>query len=190
MGSIVVRAGSASTEVKINRPRFSRLWEAFTEVGSLDAEAVYELVGGEALALRKQKPKEYANACAIRISRAFNYGGYKVPSGTVIKTKSIYRVRGSDGMPYIVRVRQMIEFLEYNWGKPDLLIAPGGDSALAGKTGIIAVNASGWENASGHVVLWNGKSTSDGSDYQRLDSYAWRDSSASLTETLYWELKG
>lgn len=190
MTNIVLSSGSVSAKVKIKRPRFSDLWNAYTEVGLMGAAGVYDLVGGDVAALRNQNPDDYANACALRMSRALNYGGYKIPKGTIIKNKSIYRVRGGDGMPYILRVDDVIGFLEYNWGKPDLVMARGGDGAISGKKGLIVVEVSGWSDASGHVVLWNGAKTGDGSDYQRLDSHSWVNSTASLLRTNYWELKG
>lgn len=190
MTLIVLSSGSVSTEVKIKRPRYSDLWNAYAEVGLMDAASVYDLVGGDAAALRSQKPDDYANACALRMSRAFNYGAYKIPTGTIIKNKSIYRVRGGDGMPYILRVDEMIDFLEYNWGHADLVMTRGGDGAISGKKGVIVVEVSGWSDARGHVVLWDGAKTGDGSDYQRLDSHSWENSRASLVRTNYWELKG
>ncbi|MNC09917.1 hypothetical protein D3C75_575510 [compost metagenome] len=81
MPGVVVSSGDVSESVKMNRPRFSDLWQAYAEIWFKDASAVYDLVGGSAAALRAQRPEYYANACALRISRAFNYGGYKIPSG-------------------------------------------------------------------------------------------------------------
>jgi hypothetical protein len=52
------------------------------------------------------------------------------------------------------------------------------------------VEVSGWSDARGHVVLWDGTNTGDRSNYQRLDSHAWENSTASLVRTHYWELKG
>ncbi|MDO7929186.1 type VI secretion system amidase effector protein Tae4 [Pseudomonas sp. KFB-139] len=190
MTNLTVSAGGVSTAVKVNRPRYSDLWEAYAEVGSMESAAVYDLVGGEAAELRRQIPDNYANSCALRMSRAFNYGGYKVPRGTIIKNKSIYRVRGSDGLAYILRVNDMIDFLKYNWGKPDLVMAPGDDALMAGKKGVIVIEADGWEDARGHVVLWNGEVTSDGSDYHRQDGEDWIGSTGVLVKISYWELKG
>ncbi len=93
-------------------------------------------------------------------------------------------------MPYILRVNDMIDFLEFNWGEPDLVMAPGEDEDISAKKGLIIVKVSGWNDARGHVVLWNGEETSDGSDYQRLDSHAYENSTALLVKTNYWELKG
>ncbi|GFM69762.1 hypothetical protein PSCICL_07540 [Pseudomonas cichorii] len=190
MTNLTVSAGGVSTTVKVNRPRYSELWAAYAEVGFMKSGDVYDLVGGEAAELRNQMPDDYANACALRMSRAFNYGGYKVPRGTIIKNKSIYRVRGSDGLAYILRVNDMIDFLEYNWGKPDLVMARGEDALMTGKKGLIVVEVTGWSDARGHVVLWNGEVTGDGSDYHRLDSEDWIGSTGSLVRTNYWELKG
>lgn len=174
MARLAVSAGGFSSTIKVKRPRYSDLWNAYAEVGHMDSGAVFERVGGEAAALRKQNPDDYENACALRMSRAFNYGGYKIPSGTIFEDKNIYRVSGSDGMPYILRVNQMITYLKYKWGTPDLVMLPGKDKEILNKKGLIIVEVSGWTGASGHAVLWNGENTGDGSDYHLQESQTWQ----------------
>ena len=45
MTSLVITAGGLSTSVDINRPRFSDIWAAYSEVGNKAAPRVYEIVG-------------------------------------------------------------------------------------------------------------------------------------------------
>ncbi len=189
MSQLTINGDTSSASISIKRPRFSALWQSYSEVGYMEAANVYELIGGEAAALRRESPDDYANACAMRMSRAFNYGNYKIPSGTIIKNKPIYRVGGSDGMPYIVRVNGVIDFLEFNWGASDLVMLPGKESEMQGKKGLIIIEVAGWSDARGHVVLWDGKSTSDGTDYHMQNSHAYDDPRVKLIKTNYWELK-
>jgi hypothetical protein len=61
------------------------------------AENVFNLIGG------KVKANNFANSCAIRVSRSLNYSGHKVdyipPNLTV---------SGNDGNWYIYRVKELI----------------------------------------------------------------------------------
>lgn len=92
-------------------------------------------------------------------------------------------------MPYIVRVNGVIDFLEFNWGTADLVILPGDESAMNGKKGLIVIEVSGWSDARGHVVLWDGTKTSDGSNYQLQSNHTYDDPRVKLIRTNYWELK-
>lgn len=94
MAKVIISSGGVSSSISVKRPRFSTLWSAYEEVGYMEAGNVYELIGGEAAVLRREAPDDFANACAMRMSRAFNYGNYKIPQGTIIKNKPIYRVGG------------------------------------------------------------------------------------------------
>lgn len=42
-----------------------------------------------------EKPKGYANACALRLSRSLNYGGVLIKQST-----KAYKVNGTDNKPY------------------------------------------------------------------------------------------
>ena len=72
MTSLVITAGGLSTSVDINRPRFSDIWAAYSEVGNKAAPRVYEIVGGRALELYLADSDSYANACALRMSMSLN----------------------------------------------------------------------------------------------------------------------
>lgn len=189
MTTLIVSAGGATTELEIRRPAFLRLWEAYAEVGLKAAPEVYALVGGNVADLHTANPADYSNACALRMSRAFNYGGYPVPRGTIIPGTNIYRVRGGDDKPYILRVDGVIHFIRHNWGAPDQVFQPGETAQLSGLKGVIIAEVQGWSDATGHVTLWNGSGTADASTYQNPDSSAYANPRVSLKRVLYWELK-
>ncbi len=118
-----------------------------------------------------------------------NYGGYKIPSGTIIKGTNIYRAQGGDGLAYIIRVVGVVDFVTYNWGKPDIKMQPGEIEAIDGKTGLIVINIQGWDDATGHTVLWDGKQTSDNTNCQDINSKTYNDPSIRLKSVHFWELK-
>lgn len=188
MATLVATAGTASARLTVRRPAFSGLWDAYAEVGSLRAAAVYERVGGRVADLYRENPADYANACALRMSRGFNYGGYAIPSGTIIPGRSIYRVRGSDEKAYILRVNDLIQYVKHNWGSADLTLTPSEAGKLAGRKGLIVMEVSGWSDATGHVTLWDGTRSGDDTTYHdpHSSNYGAR---VSLTRILYWELK-
>lgn len=101
MTQLTASASNVSAFITLRGPRFYKLWKAYSEVGRKKAREVYEYIDGNVGLLYKENPLGYANACALRMSRSFNYGEYPVPSGTIIKTYPIYRERGSDNKAYI-----------------------------------------------------------------------------------------
>lgn len=189
MTSIRVSAGAITSEIEIKRPTFDRLWAAYSEVAKVGYKEVYDLVGGNVSALRAERPEDYTNACALRMSRAFNYGGFKIPSGTITPGSSIYRVRGGDNLPYIMRVNDLIRFVRHNWGAPDETLNADQVWKLQGIKGLIVAEVRGWSDASGHVTLWDGQASADDSNYHDPDSQSYSHLSVSLIRVLYWELK-
>ncbi|ASA57709.1 type VI secretion system amidase effector protein Tae4 [Vibrio gazogenes] len=190
MGSLTASAGHSVTTVDIKRPKFSDLWSAYSEVGFKSARKVYELVGGRVLELYIADSASYANACALRMSRGFNYGGFLVPSGTIIETYPIYRVRGADNKIYILRVKDLVKYIEFNWGKPEYDMKPSDISAISGKKGLLITEVSGWSDAYGHATLWDGSSTGDGSRYHELNYYKEHyNGTVSPNKVMLWELK-
>lgn len=189
MTTLRVTAGGATAELELKRPAFQRLWDAYAEVGQSAAPDVYALVGGNVADLHTANPADYSNACALRMSRAFNYGGYPVPSGTIIPGTNIYRVRGGDSKPYILRVDGVIHFIRHNWGAPDRTFQPNETGQLAGLKGLIVIEVQGWSDATGHVTLWDGSTTADGTTYQNPNDRSYAHPRVSLKRVLYWELK-
>lgn len=190
MGKVIINSSGISSSISVKRPRFSTLWSAYAEVGHKSSIDVYGLVGGPVEAARADKPDAYANACALRISRAFNYGGYKIPKGTIIPNTSIYRLAGADQLPYIMKVIDFLAFLKHNWGEPDHTITQSNLNFTNGKKGVIIMEITGWSDATGHATLWDGNVTGDGSDYHRQDSHTYDNPNVKLNKINFWELKG
>lgn len=179
MQMIVARAGGQTRAIRVARPRFQDLWQSYP-VGMAAAD-VYKLVGGNAYDLYLGNPNAYANACALRLSRSFNYGGMRIS-----RQHTGYKVRGGDGLPYYVQVKAILAFIESNWGQPEKAVAPAGRDLTAdfqGKTGVLAFMVSGWTDASGHVTLWDGNACGDSCYFVHASP------STRTTEIRFWELK-
>lgn len=180
MTGITAIVDSTKSKIQVKRPKFYDVW--FSYPRKMAAPEVYYLVGGQAFELYKGNPTGYANACALRLSRAFNYGGVPLKQST-----AGYHVKGEDGKPYLLRVTDMIKFVEKNLGKADLSLKPTNNqdlsSQLKGKQGIIIFKVTGWNNATGHVTLWNG--------YDCGDSCYFIHSNPNTTtnEILFWNLR-
>ena len=179
MSLVLARAGSQGASIQINRPKFKDLWSAYPV--NQDADTVYHLVGGDAENLHKSNPDAYANACALRLSRAFNYGGVIITAGV-----QAYKVKGGDGKLYIIRVLEMISFVTANFGSPDDSVSPQGSdvtSRFSGRQGILTFEISGWSDARGHVTLWDGTNCGDHCYFVSPRK------GVTINKISYWELK-
>lgn len=179
MSAIQATVGTQTEVIDAVRPRFSDLWNSYP-VG-MAAGDVYKLVGGNAYALYKENPADYANACALRLSRALNYGGL-----TITSTATGYKVNGDDEKLYLLRVKDMISFVKANFGAPDMEIDTEGldqSWAFREKKGVLIFNVSGWDRATGHVTLWNGSDCGDSCYFFHHQP------GVVTTSILFWELK-
>src|SRR5690606_36267717 len=90
-------------------------------------------------------------------------------------------------MAYILRVNDLIQYVKLNWGAADLTLSSSETGNLVGRKGLIVMEVSGWSDATGHVTLWDGVQSGDGTSYHDPDSgsYGGR---VSLTRILYWGL--
>lgn len=179
MTILEVVVASQAAQIDVRRPRFSTLWDHYP-VG-MPAPEVYQLVGGNAYELYQENPTAYANACALRLSRAFSYGGLEITS-----TARGYKVQGGDGKRYLLRVVDIIALVKANFGAPDMEVTPQGSDVsdqFRGKTGVLIFEVSGWGNATGHVTLWNGSDCGDSCYFVHGQP------GATTTKVLFWELK-
>lgn len=136
---------------------FDTLWKNYP-VG-LDAEAVYKLIGGKVYDLYLTNPNGYANACALRLSKSFNYGGLPLTKST-----SGYKETGSDGKYYLFRVKDMINYVKLKLGRPTATKKPSDldyTTYFTSKQGVLIFKVSGWGDATGHVTLWDGSRCGD-----------------------------
>ncbi len=137
--------GSNSKKSTVLREGFDGLWNNYP--GTYSAAGVYELIGGKVNQNYLNNPNDFANSCALRMSRALNYSGHEI-SYQKGKTGS-----GDDKKWYYYRVADIIEYVTSIYGSPDLTNANRNDVWM--KRGIILFQNCGWTNASGHIDLWN-----------------------------------
>lgn len=114
---------------------------------ALAADKVKTLIGGNVNA-------DYiTNCCAIRISRALNGAGAPIPKSY----PGLVTVSGADGKRYALRVKELLVYLRATYGAPTLSVRGGAvDDSFRGKQGIIVFDVRIWNDASGHVDLWDG----------------------------------
>lgn len=145
------------------RPKFDDLWKAYPfsdRPNGGSVEDVKNLVGGRVDAAWIK------NTCAIRVSRALNYSGHPVPADFKGKQGKNFAVTGVDGKWYAFRVRDMHAYLKHMLGKPDVVEASRlNDSKVRGKflnkKGMMVFKVTAWDDATGHITLWNGTKCSD-----------------------------
>ena len=103
------------------------------------------------------------------------------------KTTKGYKVTGEDNELYLLRVREMINFVENNLGKADVLIQPKNNEDVSlqiqNKKGIVIFKVTGWGDATGHVTLWDGNDCGDSCYFIHTQS------TVRTTDVLFWELK-
>lgn len=138
----------------MGRPYFSIASAQFLKVygdGTLDHVA--KTIGGK---VRQNIDSGiFENACAIRLSYILNYSGYRIPASSLWPT-----VSGEDSYRYIFRVRDLLAFLAKQFGAPEQF-SPSSSRELSRLKGILMFDVEGWNNATGHVTLWNGTTCLD-----------------------------
>lgn len=130
--------------------RFDTMWQEFPNPGE-SASAAKKTVGGNVDAAW------IANTCVIRVSRAFNYSGQMIPGDH----DGLLTVRGGDHLRYALRVKEFTKYLRAVYGRPAVshtYSQPGGEVPpdFTGRQGVICFEVDGWDDATGHVDLWNG----------------------------------
>lgn len=134
-----------------------------------------ELAQVKALIGGKVNASWVTNSCAIRLSRALNYGAFHIP---YISGLSV--VSGEDKLWYAYRVREVTAWLKRLWGRPQVVLKYanrlGAPEALLGKKGILVVEVP-FSDATGHMTLWDGQRCIDDSDYFDL-----------ATQVMLWEV--
>jgi type VI secretion system (T6SS) effector Tae4 (amidase) len=116
-----------------------------------DPEVVKRQIGG------KVDAAWITNTCAVRLSRAFNYSGITIPA----HAPHLSVISGDDGKWYAFRMRELKEWIRANFGAPDFDRKKPADghldrSSFASARGIVAFDIH-FEDASGHLDLWDGK---------------------------------
>lgn len=139
------------------KPSFAMMWQAFPDhIKYPTLRDLHTFIGGS-LITNIDVPGfgEKGNTCAVRMSRALNYGNLSV-SAKLTNSLGIPTMTGADGKLYIFRVRQLKTYLHSALGVAPSKVSTDFDQAFAGKQGIVAFDVVGWNDASGHVALWDG----------------------------------
>lgn len=140
------------------RPNLQTMWENFLHA---KPEGVWREIGGM-VEVNGNLPLDqgrWTNACAVRLSFALNKAGTIIPR---IRRKT---VSGADRAQYYYRVTDMENFLHDYLGPSDIAITDGtGNQYDLPDTGGIVMMDFPNSSFTGHVTLWNGKSTVDGSN--------------------------
>lgn len=190
---ITASANGTSSTIQIKRPSFKSLWKPYQVVGQgVSAKMVYKTIGGNVWEQYQEgeltNNPSFENSCALRLSYAFNQGVFTIPSKTNIfpNPNDVKRWRGGDGKAYIFRVDDMIRWVKKEFKAPEIEIDTQGkdvSSQLMGKQGIIIFTVKGWNNATGHVTLWDGSNCGDHCYFTHGNSFAL------TTKVQLWELK-
>lgn len=136
------------------------MWDAFPDHTKYPTlRSVHTYIGG---ALKKNIDVpgfegDNGNTCAVRMSRALNYGNFPL-STKLIHTLKLNSISGEDKLNYLFRVRELKIYLASALGTTPVKITKNFASAFHKQKGIVAFDVAGWSNASGHVALWDGTS--------------------------------
>jgi len=138
----------------MTRPAFLTAWLAAQRVYNPGdpADRVAQLAGGDVA--RFIRGKVWINTCAVRMSYILNSSGVQIPP---LQGKT---EQGSAGLNYFYRVRDIISFLQSQWGPSETIPYPLAQT-LVSRKGIILFTVQGWSNASGHATLFDGSTCYD-----------------------------
>jgi hypothetical protein len=142
----------------VAKPDFSMMWQAFPDHSKYPTlRSLHTFIGG-ILVKNIDLPGfgAYGNTCAVRMSRALNYGNFPI-SAKIAKSLSIRVMTGADNKLYIFSVRELKAYLHATIGVSPVVVTKGFNKAFANQRGIVVFDVTGWPDASGHVALWDGK---------------------------------
>lgn len=212
--TIRARAQGQSVGIRANRPSWADMKKHYP-AESVKSADFYPMVSKAYQKAFQTSPETWSNTCATRMSYALNRSGLKLPvapnGGSIV---------GDDKYNYWIRVAQLSKKLSDHLGKPDFLLKHEpierfrkdlADkrvevtrkflSTVAGKKGIVVFEVTGWQDATGHFTLWDGKDllyVGEGShnDQSSYEYYFWflrtmitDKVMAQTTKVSLWELK-
>lgn len=136
----------------VNKPNFAPMKKSFDEVlGDGTLKAAADKIGGHVK--HNIDTGTFTNACPMRMSYALNYNGFVI-SFAKDKTSS-----GADHKWYYYRVADLKQLLFDLFGEPDLRGTE--RKTFIGKKGIMYFDVEGWNDATGHITLWDGNDCAD-----------------------------
>jgi len=139
------------------KPKFDKLWTNFPDhVKYPTMFNLYMSLGGAAQKnINSPGFGPNGNTCASRMSVAMAAAGHKIDENIAKSARA--RTLGTDkGFRIIFGVSDLKNYILQAFGRPLVdNITPYND-AFKGKKGIIAFSVSGWNDATGHIALFNG----------------------------------
>lgn len=153
------------------KPKFEDLWKNFPDhIKYPRMHDLYMMLGGQAQNnLNRPGFPPDGNTCASRMSIALALSGHKIDeararniNATTLGTDKGYRI--------IFRVSELRTYLLTAFGKPTDDNKSPYDDLFHGRKGIVAFGVSGWDDATGHIALYNGTSyrEPDHDDYSQF----------------------
>ena len=130
------------------------------------------------------------NTCAVRMSRAMNYGNMPI-SAKLAHKLGLTTLTGADGHPYIFRVRELRTYLAAAIGTTPRRVTTEFNQAFIGHRGIILFEVEGWGSAGGHATLWDGHHFKEEShdDYRTLrDNPATAQNEGTTVGMILWHI--
>lgn len=153
------------------RPKFNDAWAKFLEVHQhpdgrrRTAKEIGDYLGGK---VKVNFDAEYfTNACAIRLSYVLNYTGNPIKSGNDRSSGS--PMFGIKKPWYFFRVKPMRRHLVEIFGNAEVDARDDFAMKLADRKGIICFEGTGFNDATGHLTLWNGATCCDKCYFGPLD---------------------
>lgn len=146
----------------------------------MPASQVYQLIGGTVYNSRTNNPDSYQNACALRVSRALNYSGNRIPVFYNNEGKQRTQ-KGADNLNYILDAASLLAYMKKTFlnSNPIHLVNKTPTefkSAMNGKWGIYIMlpkNTTTF-NASGHADFWSNTGCLSGCHFEDAkEIYFW-----------------
>jgi hypothetical protein len=151
-------------------PTYSQIATVFSNVKNLSAAEVYELIGGNVYQNYIDDPISFANACALRLSYAFNMlPGFEIPFES---NETISGDVNHDGVKewYYFRVIDLVDYIDEYYGFNHTSTTDN----IQGMKGIIWQSDCGWGDASGHLDLWDGNNAENHFYDECTEIYFWK----------------
>ena len=135
----IMHRGPTKEQVKSAYDFYEESFEKYETVAS-----IYAALGGDIAYYAKTQPQFYQNACAARLSYAFNKAGIKIP-------RNKWTQQGKGKLNYFLKASDMARWMKRRWGAPTLVT-----KVKQLTTGFTTQTGFG-HNISGHVsVMYKG----------------------------------
>jgi hypothetical protein len=215
MTSIIARSGQVTASIKPNRPSWSDMIKNYPGE-NISSRDFYPMISQALVSEVNKNARDWENTCATRMSYALNRSGIRLYRKATIAT-----IQGEDKFTYWIRVKELKKYLKERFKGGDFEHTPlpienftaesmqaraqdAQDNIIkkiTGKHGIIVFDVTGWNNASGHFTLWDGKDlvyVGEGyhNDPYSPEYYFWfyrqpltGETPKQTIKTTFWELK-